>query len=248
MATARSPYGMAIAENCQGCEQRDGDYFCSFASPALRAFEKLSFTSTFPKGAVIFVEEQAARGIFVLCRGRVKLSVNSSDGKTLIVRIAEPGEVLGLSSTVLHKPYQVTAETLEPCQLKFVKADDFLQFLQKDADVCFRVAQQLSEEYSEACREIGSLGLSHSAAERLASLLLDWGASNGAGDKQPVRLTLTHEEMAQMIGTSRETVTRLLGKFKERQLIQLRGSNLLIRNPQQLQALSVDARGMAVEK
>ena len=238
---------MEIADSCQHCQSRDGDYFCSFSSPALRAFEKLSFTSTFPKGAVIFVEEQAARGIFVLCRGRVKLSVNSSDGKTLIVRIAEPGEVLGLSSTVLHKPYQVTAETLEPCQLKFVKAEDFLQFLQKDADVCFRVAQQLSEEYNQACREIGSLGLSHSAAERLASLLLDWGASNG-GVKQPVRLTLTHEEMAQMIGTSRETVTRLLGKFKQRQLIQLRGSSLLIRNAQELQALAVDARGLGVEK
>jgi CRP/FNR family transcriptional regulator len=237
---------MEIADSCQHCQSRDGDYFCSFSSPALRAFEKLSFTSTFPKGAVIFVEEQAARGIFVLCRGRVKLSVNSSDGKTLIVRIAEPGEVLGLSSTVLHKPYQVTAETLEPCQLKFVKAEDFLQFLQKDADVCFRVAQQLSEEYNQACREIGSLGLSHSAAERLASLLLDWGASNG-GVKQPVRLTLTHEEMAQMIGTSRETVTRLLGKFKQRQLIQLRGSSLLIRNAQELQALAVDARGLGVE-
>lgn len=248
MATARSPYGIEIAESCQHCEARDGDYFCSFSTPALRSFEKISFTATFPKGAVIFVEEQAARGIYVLCRGRVKLSVNSSDGKTLIVRIAEPGEVLGLSSTVLHKPYQVTAETLEPCQLKFVKAEDFLQFLQKDADVCFRVAQQLSEEYNQACREIGSLGLSHSAAERLASLLLDWASTDGSAARQPVRLTLTHEEMAQMIGTSRETVTRLLGKFKQRQLIQLRGSSLLVRNPDGLAAMAADARGISGEK
>ncbi len=240
MATARAPYGIDIADNCQNCRLRGEDFFCQLPASSLRPFDSISYAAAYPKDAVIFVEGQTPRGIYVICRGRVKLSVTSASGRTLIVRIAGPGEVLGLSSTVLGRAYQVTAESLEPCQLNFVKTEDFKKLLQKDAEACFRVAEHLSDEYNDACREIGSLGLSHSASERLAALLLDWDSHHSGGEQRPVRLTLTHEEMAQMIGTSRETVTRLLAKFKERQFISLKGSMLIVRNRAGLQAVCTD--------
>ena len=179
-----------------------------------------------PKGAVLFVEGQAPRGIFVLCKGRVKLSICATDGKTLILKIAEPGEVLGLSATVSGKPYELTAETIDPCQVNFVKREDFLRFLKDNSDACFKVAEQLSEKYNNACHEVRSLGLSHSASEKLAKLLLEWSSKNGEAAKQEPRLklALTHEEIAQMIGTSRETVTRLFADLKKRQIVQAKGS------------------------
>src|SRR5579864_7869296 len=206
-----SPYGLDIIESCMTCKVRAERLFCEISNPSLQAFEHIKYATAYPKGAVLFVEGQSPRGIFVLCKGRVKLSICSTDGKTLILKIAEPGEVLGLSASVSGKPYELTAETADPCQVNFVKREDFVRFLKEHADACLRVAEQLSEKYNTACREIRSLGLSHSAAEKLAKLLLEWSAKNGEAAKaEPrVKLALTHEEIAQMIGTSRETVTRL---------------------------------------
>ena len=233
-----SPYGLEIIESCVTCKLRADKIFCNLATPTVQALEAIKYTTAYPKGAVLFVEGQAPRGVFILCRGRVKLSICSSDGKTLILKIAEAGEVLGLSASVSGKPYELTAETLDPCQVNFVKREDFLRFLREHNDVCLRVAEQLSEKYNTACHEIRSLGLSHSAAEKLAKLLLEWSVKNG-GARQPdrLKLTLTHEEIAQMIGTSRETVTRLFADFKKRQLIQLKGSTLVIRNRAALEGL-----------
>ncbi len=196
------------------------------------------------------VEGQTPRGIYLLCKGRVKLSVVSSDGKTLIMRIAEPGEVLGLSAAVLAQPYEFSAETLEPVQVNFIKRDDFLRFLRQNGDACLRVAEQLSKEYQAACREISSLGLSHSAARKLANLLLNWNtggmgghtANEASTNSSKIKLTLTQEEIAQMIGTSRETVTRLLAKFRDRGLIELRGSTLTILNRAALDAVRSNTR------
>ena len=233
-----SPYGLEIIESCLTCKLREDRLFCNLTPGAVKDLEAIKYSTAYPKGAVLFVEGQMPRGVFILCKGRTKLSICSSDGKTLILKIAEPGEVLGLSATVSGKPYELTAETLDPCQVNFVKREDFLRYLRDHNEVTLRVAEQLSDKYNTACHEIRSLGLSHSAAEKLAKLLLEWSGKNGDA-KQPgrMKLALTHEEIAQMIGTSRETVTRLFADFKKRQFIQLKGSTLVIRNRQALETL-----------
>jgi len=221
-----------IIESCLTCEARTERLFCSLPSAALRSFEAIKYATAYPKGAVLFVEGQAARGIFVLCKGQVKVSIGAADGKTLIVKIAEPGDVLGLSATVSGKPYELSAETIDPCQVNFVKRDDFLRFLTAHSEACFKVAEVLSEKYNTACQELRTLGLSHSAGEKLAKLLLEWSSKNGEAAKLEPRLTLalTHDEIAQMIGTSRETVTRLFGDLRKRQIVQGKGSTLIVRN------------------
>ncbi|HKM49293.1 MAG TPA: Crp/Fnr family transcriptional regulator [Terriglobales bacterium] len=235
-----SPYGMEIVESCITCKLRANFSFCDLPPTALQAFESIKYATAYPQKAVLFVEGQMPRGIFVLCKGRVKLSINSPSGRTVIVKLVEPGEVLGMSATISGKPYQVTAETIDPCQVNFVKRDDFLRFLKDDVEACFKVAEQLSEKYHNACKEAGSLGLSHSAAEKLAKLLLEWSSKNGDGTKAEPRLKLrlTHEEIAQMIGTSRETVTRLFAEMKKRQIVQSKGSTLVIRNTAALRDLA----------
>ncbi len=236
-----TPYGLDIVENCLSCKMRAGHSFCDLPAAALRDFEAIKYCTTYPKGAVLFVDGQEPRGIFVLCKGRVKLSICHSDGKTLIVKIAEQGEVLGLSSTIGGKPYELTAETVDPCQINFVRREDFLRLVKEHSEVCLQAAMQLSHKYNTACQEIRSLGLSHSAGEKLAKLLFDWSTRNGESGKPAARFTLavTHEEMAQMIGTSRETVTRLLADLKKRQVVQMKGATLLIRNKAALKSLAL---------
>ena len=233
-----APYGLQITENCVICKLRHTGFFCDLPKETLEDLDKIKYASSFPPGAVLFVEGQAPRGVYVICSGRVKLTTTSRDGKTLILRIAQAGEVLGLHGTVSGKPYELTAETLQPCQLDFVKRDDFLKFLHNHADACLHAAQHLSHDCQSAYDMIRSLGLSHSVSEKLARLLLEW-ANTGEETKEGIRIkiALTHEEIAQLIGTSRETVTRVLGEFREKEFAQLRGSTLLIRNKAALEKL-----------
>lgn len=233
-----TPYGLQLAENCLICKLRNSGFFCDLPKGPLEALEKIKYASAYPQGAVLFLEGQPARGAYIVCTGRVKLSTTSRDGKTLILRIAQAGEVLGLHATVSGKPYELTAETLQPCQLDFLKRDDFLRFLQNHADACLNAAQHLSQNCQDAYEMIRSLGLSHSVSEKVARLLLEW-AVDGENTKEGIRIkvSLTHEEMAQLVGTSRETVTRVLGEFREKHLAQLRGSTLMIQNKAGLEKL-----------
>ncbi len=219
---------------------RPAHIFSALPASDLQAFQSIEYGTAYSKGAVLFVEGQAPRGIFVLCEGRVKLSICASDGKTLILKIAQPGEVLGLSATISGKAYELTAETVEACRLNFIQREDFLRFLKEHADACFKVAQQLSEKYNAACHDVRGLGPTHSAGEKLAKLLLEWSCREGEALKPEPRLTLvlTHEEIAQTIGTSRETVTRLFADLKKREILVAKGSTVTIRNKAALRALA----------
>src|ERR1700751_1621484 len=233
-----TPYGIQITENCLLCKLRQTGFFCELPKPSLEELEKVKYASAYPQGAVLFVEGQAPRGVYLICSGRVKLSTTSRDGKTLILRIPQSGEVLGLNATVSGKPYELTGETLQPCQLDFIRRDDFLRFLQHHSDACLNAAQHLSQNWQNAYEMIRSLGLSHSESEKLARLLLEW-ASDGESTKEGIRIkiSLTHEEIAQLIGTSRETVTGVLREFREKKFAHLRGSTLMITNRPGLETL-----------
>lgn len=234
----RAPYGLEIIESCLSCPHREDRLFCNLPPATVQRLAAITSPSSYPKGATLFVEGQAPRGVFILCSGRVKLSTSSADGRTLIMRIAESGEVLGLPATVTEKPYELTADVIEPTQANFISRQDFLNFLREHGEVGLRVAQQLGETYHSAIAEMRTIGLSHSVAEKLARFLLDLSADhdNGKGEIR-VTLTLTHEEIAQMIGASRETVTRLFGDFKKKQLLQVKGSTLIIKDKAGLESL-----------
>jgi CRP/FNR family transcriptional regulator len=234
----RAPYGLEIIENCVTCPHREDRLFCNLPPAAVQRLASITSPSSYPKGATLFVEGQAGRGVFILCAGRVKLYTSSIDGKTLIARLSEPGEVLGLPSTVTGTPYELTAEVVEPTQANFVSSHDFLNFLREYGEVALRVAQQLGQTYHTALAEMRTIGLSHSAEEKMARFVLDITA-NQKEEKGAVKakLTLTHEEIAQMIGTSRETVTRMLSVFRKKNLVVINGSTLTIKDKAGLERL-----------
>jgi CRP/FNR family transcriptional regulator len=214
--------------------------FCDLPAEALQAFDAIKYTGAYPKGTVLFVEGQPERGIFVLCQGTAKLSICADDGTTRILKLSQPGEVLGLSATVSGKPYGLTAETMGPCQVNFVKRDDFMRFLKEFPQACFKVMEKLNEKYNAAWQVVRSLGLSHSSEQKLAKLLVEWGSKNNQwGEQEPrIRLATTHEEIAQMIGSSRETVTRASADLRRRQIALLKGATLVIRNKAALKQIA----------
>jgi CRP/FNR family transcriptional regulator len=233
-----TPYGLEIIDSCQNCTLKHEGYFCNLSAPVLKVFNGISHQTTFPGGATLFVEGQASRGVFLLCSGKVKLSTSSRDGKVLILKMAIAGDILGLSAVASGLPYEVTAETAVPCQVNFVQREALLAMLERFGEAGLRSAQSLSREFQSAYRDIHDLILARSSAGKLAKLLLSWTPIADTGAKEiRVRYGLTHEEMAQMIGASRETVTRLLSDLRKKQLIRLEGSILVIRNRTALEAL-----------
>jgi|SRR5579863_1295324 len=234
-----SPYDLDLDTSCQDCKLRSPGFFCQLRPAALKALDGVRHTIAYPKGAVLFLEGQAPRGVFILCKGRVKLSINSSAGKTIILRLSEPGEALGMQSTISGNAYQASAETIEPCQVSFVRRDDFLRFLRQNAEASIRAAEQVSSNYHIACDQIRSLGLAHSAPQKLARFLLEWAArGKQTPDGARATLALTHEEIGQIIGASRETVTRTLGALKKEELVSLHGSTLTVRSKAALESFA----------
>lgn len=225
----RAPYSLEIIENCLSCAHREERLFCNLPPHAVESLAAITSSAVYPRGATLFVEGQVPRGVFILCSGKIKLSTTSADGRTLILRIAEPGEVLGLPATITGKSYELTADVVEPSQANFVSRSEFLQFLREHGEAALRVAQQLGETYHSAIGEMRMIGLSHSAEEKLARFLLEQSAEQDKGRDQ-VRFTMafTHEEIGQMIGATRETVSRLFAEFKRRGLLQVRGSALTV--------------------
>lgn len=228
---------LKINPKCLDCDLRSESFFCNLSQANMQIFESLKITNFYQKGAALFVEGQPSNGIYMLCHGRVKLSTCSKDGKVIILHIAEAGEVLGLSATVSDSIHIATAEALEPCQVSYVRNNEFVRFLEQNAEACLSAVKQLSQNYHTACLQICSLGLSSTVADKLATLFLGWcKASCEDADGVHLKISYTHEELAQMIGTSRETVTRLLKSFRDKRLIKQNGSELIITDRAKLEA------------
>jgi CRP/FNR family transcriptional regulator, cyclic AMP receptor protein len=239
-AGMRTPYGLEIIESCMSCKVNRGGFFCRFSPAVLRSVDEVSHHSVMPGGALLFVEGQTPRGVFILCSGMVKLSTTSKEGKVLILKQAEAGEVLGLSAAISGTNYEMTAETASPCQLNFIGRQDLMNLLENESEVGMHAALWLSREFQGAYRDIHDLVLARSSSGKLARLLLSC-APAGIQERQELHLrsSMTHEEMAQRIGSSRETVTRLLSDLKKKRLIRLEGATLVIRDRSGLEALAV---------
>ncbi len=228
----------AIPEDCLDCTFRhDGD-FCSLSQPLLYEWNAAGHVTLFPAAVNLLTEGLVPRGVYILCSGRAKLSVRARDGKTIILKVAGDRHVLGLSAIVSGRPSPVTATTVEVCQIKFVEQQEFLKLLSNNGPAALTCAKLLASEAGTAFDDVYELLLARSSTEKLARLLLSWVADEPKNRDLRVDRDFTHEEMAQMIGSSRETVTRLLSDLKRKELIRLEGSTLVIPNRIALQAIA----------
>ena len=232
----RGPYNLRVIDNCFGCVTREDGLFCQLPQAALSTINTLRQTSFYPKGALLCVEGQPTRGLFLICSGQAKLYVNSEEGQSLTLRIVEPGEVLGLSSLIADGPYPVTAETLCPSQVGFIPRLAFLQLMRAHPDVALQVARHLSMEVSKAWQQTRMLALSPDTHTKLTQFLFTCAEKHGQTTAEGLRITLhmTHEEIARNIGASRESVSRILSDWKHREIIRVGAGTITILKPQEL--------------
>ena len=205
----------------------------------VHALEPVKSIVNLPKHAKLLEEGQVPEGIFVLLRGSVKLFVSLKGGKLLILRVVQSGEVLGLSATMSSRAAEYTAETLSPTQFLYVPRKDFLALLEAHPEICVSVVEVLSHQLREAVNMIHYSSGSQPAVEKLADLLELWVSENGQLTERGVelKLPLTQEEIGQMIGVSRETVSRLFAEFEEQGILELEGSRIRILKGHHLEEL-----------
>ena len=237
------PYASAHTanSNCENCKLKHNGFLCHLTPMAAQEFESIKLSSRYAEGSILFVENEKARGIFLVCSGKVKLSISSRGGKTLILQIAKPGEVIGLSASMSGVPYEVTAETLHPSEIVFIRREDFLRFIHRFPEAYEAVIRQLNLQYGRACEQLRTIGLSTTAHEKLARLFLHWSSGEQqTSEIDQIKVPLTHEQIAACLGSTRETVTRTLSDFKSKHLVTLKGTTVMIPDRSALMAMSGD--------
>ena len=194
-----------------------------------------------PRGKVLFAEGEPSRGVYILRSGRVAVSISSSEGKMVILRVAQPGDVLGLNSVLRNAAYNTTVKTIQSCRTDFIPRVGLVGLMQKSQPAVLAIAQLLSREMAQLTERARSLLLQQTAHAKLAKLLLEWCEEDGNNGHIPVRIakSFTQEEIAQMICSSRETVTRTLASLNRQGIIRVTTDSILVYNRVALQRIAV---------
>ncbi|HWY68695.1 MAG TPA: Crp/Fnr family transcriptional regulator [Terriglobales bacterium] len=207
--------------SCVECPARRG--FCNLPDYVLSDLGMSKREIYRDSGEILYRQGERCAGLFVLCRGRVKLSKMSNQGKTAILQICGSGDLLGASEVLANCAYAATAQVQEESVLAYVPRDTFLQMMARHSIVGLRTSEHLGAECLRAFRDLGFLRIPSSALQKLSRLLLRWCSLNEGEGVQEIPMIYTHAELAQLIGTSRETVTRLLNRLDGDAVISVRG-------------------------
>jgi CRP/FNR family cyclic AMP-dependent transcriptional regulator len=234
---------MPFRRNCIECHIKGPHCFCTLDRVALQRMDGLGSWLRVASRERILSEGDASGKVYVVCRGTIKLTTSSSDGRLLLLRIVGPGDVLGLAAALQHSRYEATAETLEDCDVKAIPRTQFLLFMEEFQAVSRNSALAVAREYGSAVVSARRLALSSSAAGKLASVLAEWGGLVLAGEHEDgpfpnsarFRMPLTHEELGHMAGISRETVTRVLTIFRRDNLVRMEGDHMILPDLQRMQ-------------
>jgi CRP/FNR family cyclic AMP-dependent transcriptional regulator len=229
------------SSTCEASISKGGSLFCDFTSSAAKEFESIKLTFYHPAGSILFLENDSPRGVFLVYSGKVKLSVSTKGGRSLTIQIARPGEMIGLSASMSGVPYEVSAETLYATEVAFVSSEDFMRFASRFPEVFQAVVRQVTSQYGAACRQLRTFGLSATVPEKLARWFLQWSSEEQqTSPTASIKMALTHEQLAECVGSTRETVTRTLREFKSRHLVTVRGATMTIPNRAALGAVCGD--------
>jgi CRP/FNR family transcriptional regulator len=232
--------GRSSPLGCAACANRRPGWFCSLGSAVLADLELATSTISLPAQASLFTQGEDARCLYLICSGYLKLTAGRAEDRHMIVRVAGPGSMLVLYAVLSHGVYEVTAESLTPAQLRPVERERFLTFLRSHKEAQLRAVQCICQEYRFALQDACRIALAETVAARLARLLIELshqiGEHTEAGEYR-FPLLLTHEEMASMTCTTRETVTRTLGQFRKDGWISIEDSILTLHSPDRLQSL-----------
>ncbi len=221
--------------NCDQCAQRSKGIFCDLEKVALKDVSENKVMNTYKKGNTIFYQGNPPFGLYCVNSGKIKISKIGNDGKESIIRIAQPGDVLGHRSLFSDENYNATATTLEDAAICFIDKKFIYKAIQEQPSIALHLIQKLSHEMGAAESRSAAM-FQKNVRERLAELFLTLAKTYGIKEKKGIRLDikLTREEMASMIGTANETVIRFISEFKDEGLIEQEGKTIFVTDEERL--------------
>lgn len=218
-----------VSSNCELRSWAANTSLGALSEEAVRMLESITSIVEYDAGGILFLEQEPLAQVFVILAGDVRLSLQEVGGRRLTLRTARRGAVLGVHSALFGGLSEWSADTLYPSRIALITRGDFLRFAQRYPEVYHLATIELMTTLRHACGTLRIVGLSSCTRKRLASQLLAWGEQgNKTGDQAEFRMALTHAQIAEFIGAVRETVTRALIAFKQRGLVEIRGSILKI--------------------
>ncbi len=222
------------------CFRSGSDAFYSLSPETLAELDAISAPVKYPSGTTLMRQGDPPQFVRILCTGRAKITTSSQDGKTLLLNIVSSGAILGLVSAVRRIKYETTAEAYGPCIVSEILDQEFLDFLIRHRDASWQVLEMLAEENHDLLVNARRVALSGTVAGNVAKLLLDWGATVTAIDgKKHFNMVLTHQEIAEMVGTTRETVTRTLATFRQHGWIRIHGASVELLQQEKMKDISI---------
>jgi CRP-like cAMP-binding protein len=223
---------------CQTCPHRKGPLLSCCSLEELDFMAAHKSVQYYQRGQAIYQQGNAASGLYCVREGRVKIAKAGSDDKEHIVHLMRQGDVLGYRAMLAEGRYTSSAIALEDCIVCFVPRPDFLRLLKSNSQFSTVLMQMLAHKLGEA--EERMLHLSYKPVrERLAgALLLVQKTFHQEGDALPFHIALSRDDWAALVGTAKETVSRLLSEFKEEGMISTRGSQITILKPARLVQIS----------
>jgi CRP/FNR family transcriptional regulator len=224
---ARTPH--LVSNNCKFQSWATDTSLGTLPAEALRRLESIMSIVDYKAGSILFLEQEQLDRVFVVFSGDVRLSLQNIDGKSLTIQIARRGAVLGMHSALFGNLSEWSAEILYPSKIASITRNDFLRFAQLYPEVYRLATVELMTTLRHTCESLHIVGLSSCVRKRLAFQLLVWGERGfKTGDQSEFRMALTHAQIAEFIGVTRETVSRGLMAFKQLGLIEIQGSMLKI--------------------
>ncbi len=222
-------------QHCQNCTVRSSSLFCDLCAEFVEELDQAKSTNQYKPRQIIFYEGNDPLGVYCVARGKVKLYKTDVEGHQQILRLAGNGDVIGYRSVVAQEPHSVTAETMEEAKICFIDKATFLHIFERHPKTAFRVTSSLGKELRQSGDQV--INLAHkNTRERLAEVLLLLKGKFGQQDPQGIKLdlSLSRQELANMIGTTQESVVRLLSEFKQEGTIQVDRRQITLLNTAKL--------------
>ncbi|MFO0731412.1 MAG: Crp/Fnr family transcriptional regulator [Nitrospiraceae bacterium] len=213
--------------------------FDGISPSAMHEMEKITRMEEVRKRQPLYLPGDPSSSVYLLKRGRVKIANTAANGKEITFEIIEAGEVFGELDVLQDTPRSTSAEALDDALLCVIPRKEFDQYLAMHPNVTIKLTKLIGLRLKKIQSRVEDL-VFRDVPARLAHLLSELGRNEGAPDPQGVRLKvkLTHQEMANLIGCSRETVSATLGRFREERLIHMDGRTVVILRPDALVRLA----------
>ena len=213
---------------CAQCQTVHKSAFSSMHSSDLESFSEGKSCVSIQDGEPLFQEGKYPSGLYCIHSGKIKLSRAGQEGREHIVRFATAGDIIGYKALITGEPYSSSAVALDDCHVCFIPKELFFHTIQNDSKLAMRMMEILASELHSAEERVMELA-QKTVRERLAEALLVLKKTFGTEpDGQTINVSLTREEIANIVGTATESVIRLLADFKKSNLIELRGRKIAI--------------------